>query len=379
MSEHTTIHVGDRPAQTSANGTYFDGETATPHDALLRVEESTGTLVITFQGQKVLWPLNDVRLVPDQASKNELVFALASDPLARLITAETRLAQRCPNLTRRNSHVKRSKVFSWAIGAVASVALIIFVLVPLMADQLAEFIPPDGEKALGEATLGQIRSALDDTGFGELPTCTEPAGLAAIDKIAKRFEAQAELSVPLTVHVLDHSMVNAFALPGGNIVFFRGLIEAAETPEELASVFAHEIGHVESRDPTRHALRSAGSIGVLGLLLGDFAGGAVVLLLAERLIEAQYSQAAESDADNFAMATMEAAGIAPGALGDMFKRFALEHGDTDGVHSHFLSHPTLTARIEASRAWQADAEARGFVPRGLLTDAEWQSLQVVCD
>lgn len=379
MSEPTTIHVGARPSMMQAEATFFDGETAMPHAATLRIEESIGALVISYSGNQVTWPLRDIRRLPDQASAQELVLSLAGDPLARLITEEVDLAKRCPNLQRRNSHVKRSKVLSWAIGAVASVALIIFVLVPLMADQLAEFIPPDGEKALGDATLEQIRSALDDTGFGELPTCSKPEGLGSLDKIAARFEAHSALSVPLSVHVLDHPMVNAFALPGGNIVFFRGLIEAAETPEELASVFAHEIGHVESRDPTRHALRSAGSIGVLGLLLGDFAGGAVVLLLTERLIEAQYSQTAETEADRFAMATMEAAGIAPGALGDMFQRFADDHGESEGVHSHFLSHPTLTARIDASRAWQVDADARGFEARELLSDAEWQSLLSICD
>ena len=77
--------------------------------------------------------------------------------------------------------------------------------------------------------------------------------------------------------------------------------------------------HVISRDPTRHALRSAGSIGVLGLLFGDFAGGAAVLFLTERLISAQYSQKAEIGADTFAHGVLEQAGINPGALGDMFE------------------------------------------------------------
>ena len=146
----------------------------------------------------------------------------------------------------------------------------------------------------------------------------------------------------------------------------------------MAAVFAHEMGHVESRDPTRHAMRSAGSIGVLGLLLGDFAGGALVLFLTERLIEAQYSQAAERAADNFAMKTMEAASIAPGALGDMFHRLADEYGDSDGVHSHFQTHPTLTERIAFSRAWQLDAEERGFAPIPIMEDSVWQDLRGIC-
>lgn len=378
MSDQTTIRVGARPTALGALGTFFDGETASAHPARLRIEESQATLVIEYSGQQVLWPLSDIRRIPDQAEKAELVLALAGDPVSRLLTDEMRLARRCPNLGRRNTHVKRGKVATWAMGAVASVALIIFVLVPTMADQLAEFIPPEGERALGEATLSQIRTALDETGLGELPVCDARAGRDALTKMGARLEAHADLPVPMTVHVLDHEMVNAFALPGGHIVFFRGLINAAETPEELASVLAHEMGHVDSRDPTRHALRSAGSLGVLGLLFGDFAGGALVLFLTERLIEAQYSQAAETDADNFAMATLEAAQIAPGALGDMFERFAEDHGDEEGVHSHFLSHPTLTERIAVSQEWQADANARGLSIQPLLTAEEWQNLREIC-
>lgn len=376
--DQTVIKVGERPDALGAEGTYFDGESALAWPVRWRIEESQEVLVIEGAGPAVVWPLRDIRRVPDQASSDGLVLSLAGDPVARLMTDEMALAKRCPNLHRRNTHVKRSRVMGWAMGAVASVALIVFVLVPLMANQLAEFIPPEGEQALGESTLSHIRTALDNTGLEPLAFCEADDGIAALDKMEQRLTAGADLEVPLNVHVLDHEMINAFALPGGHVVFFRGLIEEANTPEELASVFAHEIGHVVSRDPTRHALRSAGSIGVLGLLFGDFAGGAVVLLLAERLIEAQYSQSAEEAADAFAMDMMQDANVAPGALGAMFQTFLEEHGESDGVHVHFQSHPALSARIAASDARQEVADAAGFESQPLLSDAEWQALKQVC-
>ena len=230
MSDQTTIRVGERPAALGALGTFFDGEAAAAHPARIRIEESQQALVIEYAGQQVLWPLHDIRQLPDQANRSELVLASAKDPVARLITDELRLARRCPNLGHRNTHVKRSRVFAWALGAVASVAMIIFVLVPILADQLAEYIPPEGEKALGEATLGQIRTALDETGIGELPICNDQDGLLALNQMRDRLEARADLPIQMTVHVLDHPMVNAFALPGGHIVLFDGLINAAATP-----------------------------------------------------------------------------------------------------------------------------------------------------
>jgi predicted Zn-dependent protease len=261
------------------------------------------------------------------------------------------------------------------LAAVASVALIIFVLVPVMANQLAAILPPEGEKALGDATLDQIRTALDRTGLEGLPVCDAPAGRAALDRLAGRITAGVDLPYDLTITVLDHEMVNAFALPGGYIVFFRGLIDEAESAEEVAAVFAHELGHVVARDPARGALRTAGSIGVLGLLLGDFAGGAAVLFLVERLIEASYSQGAEAAADAFAHDRLVSVDLPPGALGTFFARLRSEHGDAEGIVAHFLSHPHLGDRIARAEA----AGAGQGATRPALGPEEWAALRAICD
>ena len=62
--------------------------------------------------------------------------------------------------------------------------------------------------------------------------------------------------------VRQHKTINAFAVPGGNVVLFEGLLDAARSPEEVAGVLGHEVGHVMNRDPMRLNLRSAGSVGI---------------------------------------------------------------------------------------------------------------------
>ncbi|SNT25898.1 M48 family metallopeptidase [Antarctobacter heliothermus] len=363
-------HGGTRPPPLETSGDFFDGETAFARPVNLRIDTDRRLLT----GDGIDWPVDDIREVMDQAGGDLIVLRLKGDPVARLILRHGDIRPRLPNRRRSAPLVRRGRLFGWALAAVTSVALILFVLVPLMADQLAEYIPPSGEKALGEVTLTQIREALDDTGLSPVSFCTAPKGEQALRKIEARLTAQMATPVDLSVHVLNHEMVNAFALPGGQIVLFRGLIDEATTPEELAAVFAHEIGHVISRDPTRHALRSAGSIGVLGLIFGDFAGGAVVLLLAEQLIEAQYSQGAEGAADVFAHDLMIRAGLSPAALAVMFERFRALGGDAEGFIGHFLSHPGLGDRIAAAR----DAVPAGFRPRPLLAADEWRALQDIC-
>jgi len=263
----------------------------------------------------------------------------------------------------------------WAAGAVAAVAVQIGVLLPLLADRLAAFVPPAGERALGEATFAQIRQALAGTGLPPLPLCENPSGTAAIETMLAGLNVDRDSETAVKVFVLDHEMINAFALPGGHVVFFRGLIDAAQSPNEVAAVMAHEIGHVENRDPTRHALRSAGSIGILGLLFGDFAGGAAVLFLAEQLINASYSQEAEIGADEYAHKQLEAAGVSPAALGDMFERLRDAHGEADGFVSHFMSHPTLTSRIHIARAAARTDRTYGDI----FSEADWAALREICN
>lgn len=370
----TSIPSVPRFSQMGPTGVYFDGESAKAHEVNLRVNEAAGVLELRSDEESQDWPLVKVRFVPDQAGVKGLVLRLSDDPLARLFTSERGLANQFPARKKRAVDVSRGRLLGWAIGALASVAVIIFLLVPLMADQLAEFIPPEGERALGETTLGRVRDAMNGNGVEPLQFCEAPEGLKALVKMEKTLTANIELDVPLTVHVLDHGMVNAFALPGGHVVFMRGLIEQAESAEEVAAVFAHEMGHVVSRDPTRHALRSAGSIGVLGLLFGDFAGGALVLFLTEQLIQAQYNQKAETDADHFAYHVLQKSGIAPSAIGEMFDRMLERHGDAEGVSAHFLSHPKMAERVAAAHA----ATPAGFKETPVLTDEEWQALRNIC-
>jgi len=378
----TIIRVGGEDPVMRAFADYFDGSSA----AMLRVEISVDEtlsgpcLTISLpEAATLYWPLDDIRMLPDQAARDTTILALAGDPVSRLVLSDTEtrriIAARCENLRKRPVIANRGRLFGWSLGAIASVALIIFVLVPLMADQLAVYLPPKGEQALGDATFEQIRAALSDSEFDPLRICRNASGTAALDEMQARLTGQVDLPYPLKVHVLDNDLINAFALPGGRVVLFRGLLDAAETPDEVAGVFAHEIGHVVNRDPARGALRSAGSVGVLGLLFGDFAGGTVVLFLMNRLIDATYSQDAEALADTFAHETLSGAAIAPSALADMFERLRADGDDPSGIAAHFMAHPQLGDRIQAAR--DADSLLKAAI-RPSLTSEGWRDLQAIC-
>ncbi|MBT8413157.1 MAG: M48 family metallopeptidase [Boseongicola sp.] len=358
----------------------FDGRSAAIRRVSVRVDGAAETLVLALpEGETLNWPLSSLRTVPDQADETRLVVTTTTRALARLEVADKGLVEsirKGARALKSKPPVRgRARVFGWAGAAVASVFVIVFVLVPVMADQLARVLPPAGEEALGTATLEQIQTALSED-FVPLDFCTSQDGDAAMDLMLERIGGKAlDLPYPITVSVLDHPMVNAFALPGGQVVFFRGMLDTADNPDEIAAVLAHEIGHVAARDPTRIALRSAGSLGVLGLLFGDFAGGAVVLFLVEQMIQADYSREAEAAADAYGIALLQAADVDPGALGDLFQKLLDEFGDATGIAAHFMSHPALGDRIETARA-AGEGMAR---TRQVIPDADWAALKAICD
>lgn len=380
------------PWQTKPEGVpcaFVDGKTAQSHEVYADLRAADEVLVLSFGGAQdtdrpLTWALSDMRYVEGQHGlrRNKArmaVFTSQETPNARLYVRDAGLLHALDltarHLKRRPPVTGRKRLAGLISGAIAAVALIVFVLIPIMSDQLARLLPIEGERALGDRTYEQIRTSFSE-GFFEVPECTAPSGVAALNRMNERLLAVSGLdpdAVRLTV--LDLDMINAFALPGGRIVIMNGLIDAAESPEEVAAVLAHEMGHVAHRDPTRHALRAVGTFGVLSLVFGDFAGGTLVLMSVNQLVNAQYSQGAESAADSFAHDLLPKAGVSPGAMAPLFERLKAEYGDVEGIASHLASHPALGDRVARAEA-AADGYDGDLVP--ILSAADWQALRAIC-
>ena len=359
-----------------SNADYVDGKTARVHAVTVSLLD-TG-LLVEGAPHPVRWALPNLRAVQDAAEEGALQLSTTDDPVARLTIRDPALMAavkaRAPNLDQVDRNAGQvKKVVAWAMGALASVLLIVFVIVPALASQLAVLIPMERERQLGEAVVGQLTWALERLSGETGAFCGTADGLAALEAMEARLSSGFDTDYDLTVRVFDHPMANAFAVPGGHIVLFRGLLSQAQSPEEVAGVLAHEIGHVVHRDPTRLTLQSAGTVGILGLLVGDFSGGAAVLVMTERLVAASYTQDAEARADQFAFDVLAKAGLPSAPLAGLFDRFSEKTGDVPEVFSHFMSHPDLGSRADAAeRANSVDV----FDP--VLTEDEWAALKGIC-
>ena len=366
-------------AKLEAEARYFDGESAQPRDVVLSFGERS-LIIMGFNDVAIAhWPLASLRAVGlRRDSAVQLVPQRNSDE--RLMLSDRQMlnaiGEVCPDLYRRpvdRKGVRRAVL--WAGGAVASLALIVFVLVPALAGQLALLIPPEREQQLGDAIVDQLQTLLSLGGSGRPVICDTPSGVEALDRMVARLDADARLPYPLRVGVLDHGMLNAIALPGGRILIFRGLLEAAGNPDEVAGVLAHEIGHVVYRDPTREALRAAGTAGILGLLLGDVFGAGIVVVATDAVVNASYQRDAETRADETAYSLLSEAELPTRPFADFFKKMKKEYGEVPEFLQLLASHPGLEGRAE--RAAAADRIGEGtYEP--VLSDQDWVALRGIC-
>ena len=358
---------------------YNDGRTAASQIASVQLDTSEMRIRDATGATLAHWPLSEVHLVDSAAPGRPMVLQRGHAADARLAIRDDAvrpaLQAACPNLgiiAVRQSLQWRA-VAMWSVPAVAAVAFILFVGIPYAAGPIARAMPPRIEQSFGEAAVEQIVNLLarQTEQDGADIACGSQPGDAALTRMSARLSANADTSMPITVHVLDLPLVNAFALPGGQILLFDGLLDFVQTPEELAGVLAHEIAHVVRRHPIELWLESAGTAALIGLLIGDVAGGTVLVGMGQIFVNAHYSQDAERQADAMGVELLAAADISAHPLAAFFDRLATREGALAKQFSLLSTHPPTPEPSAAIRALPADGAAA-------MSASEWRALRGMC-
>jgi beta-barrel assembly-enhancing protease len=264
------------------------------------------------------------------------------------------------------------RLVAWGIGAVASLALIFFVALPMLATHVAAVLPRGFEAEVGDRYAEMLTRLLADPRAGAA-TCTQPAGRAALDTLVAQLQAVARVDPPPVVTVIDGATMNAFALPGSRLIVMRGLIAAVEDADELAAVLAHEIAHTVHRHPTETAIRQSAASFVLGLVVGDALGVSVIGTLAGQLLAAAHSREAEAEADATGLRLLAQAGLRTDGFARFMSRLAHKEGGrgAPGVLGYFETHPPSAAR--AARGGDRADGAPAMSP------AEWDAVRRICE
>jgi predicted Zn-dependent protease len=253
-----------------------------------------------------------------------------------------------------NSHTPFSRLrLRHGIWTATLVTLASCTINPVTGDRELALISAPQEVAIGEEQYAPSQQMQG----GDYSL--DPALTAYVASVGQKLAAVSDRDLPYEFVVLNNSVPNAWALPGGKIAVNRGLLVELDSEAELAAVLGHEIVHAAAR---HGALAMQRGMLLQGALLvtavaaqrGNYAGLAVgAASVGAQLITQRNSRGAELESDLYGMRYMSAAGYDPQAavsLQETFVRLSEARGGEEGrLATLFASHPPSAERVAKNR------------------------------
>ncbi|WAK01383.1 M48 family metallopeptidase [Methylobacter sp. YRD-M1] len=256
-------------------------------------------------------------------------------------------------------------LFALMLTLLAGWGAISFVI-PALAEQFANATPPSMEHKLGEQVLAMMDEQVWTMGDHEDQASLQlgyfkPSQLdqARQTALSEQLKALCATLPDCPAHELEFRGggkvgANAFALPGGFIIVTDELVALAKTDMEIITVLMHELGHVKMRHTLRQTLQGALS----GLLLAAVTGDVDSLAsgLPAALMQLSYSRQMESEADAYALTSLQRTCVPPHLFADILQR--LEHESSTSLPEIISSHPDNQARVQPFLEAKLDCEPK---------------------
>jgi len=224
------------------------------------------------------------------------------------------------------------KEAAWFVSGLVIILGLLYIVLGFVAGQVAMRLPVKAEVWIGR----KISAGFQDRSNQYLQR--------HLDDLVKALPADSPLhAYTFRIYLDDSEKVNAFALPGGSIVVFKGLLQAVESENELDMVLAHELGHFAHRDHLQAMGRSLLVVVGSWLLPGDQSADIVPWLAGK--LERRYSQKQEAAADRWGLDLLNRRYGHVGGATDFFKRLV---GKGRNHLAYFLAtHPHPEDRLHS--------------------------------
>jgi predicted Zn-dependent protease len=228
------------------------------------------------------------------------------------------------------------------IGIIVSSMAMLRYGVPIIAKYAAAATPVSVENELGKHTLDTLDRK--ELGYFEASQIPQKQQLSIRNALANFCTKSANCpQYNLNFRKSESIGANAFALPGGAVVITDELIKLAKNNDEIIAVLAHELGHVKQR----HALRQTLQGTLSGLLIVAITGdvSSVAAGLPAIMINMRYTRDLETEADDYALASMKKACIPTKYFATLLLRLESSHGGAGAMPEMLSSHPETRKRI----------------------------------
>jgi predicted Zn-dependent protease len=327
----------------SVAGMYFDGRTSQAHS--VRVSVEAGVVHLRSDDIAIAVPVDRVRLEPRLGNLPRRLDL--PDGASCLVDAAFELPQPAVAAPARLERWVNEAEIRWG-PALAAAAVVIVLLwggiaygVPALARVVAARMHPSVERQMGAQALAALdRVALEPSALPESRRAALAARFATLTALAGADYALEFRRSPAVGP-------NAFALPGGTVVLLDELVAAAAHDDEIASVLAHEIGHLHGRHTMRHVLQTSVAGVLVAAVVGDVLSvSSYAAALPAFLLEARYSRGFELEADAFGLSLLDQAGIDRGHFVRFLTRMEEEH--PGGVPGFLSTHPRTDERTRAA-------------------------------
>jgi Zn-dependent protease with chaperone function len=230
---------------------------------------------------------------------------------------------------------RRRTAWGIVIGVVGTLALVSWFGSDLLVEFAVNRIPVEWEQKLGEAAYRDFLS--------QQAVIKDGPAVAAVNEITHRLiERIPDNPYKFEITVVKSEVVNAFALPGGYVVVFTGLLLKAESGEEVAGVLSHELNHVLQRHGLDRIVKQLGLMAVVTILVGDRQGlVGLMKQLGVELLTLKFGREQETEADVTGLQLLHRAKIDPSGMIRFFERLS----EKDKERVEILStHPMSESR-----------------------------------
>ena len=208
----------------------------------------------------------------------------------------------------------------------------------------------------------------------------DPVVAEYVNRIAQNIARNSDLTIPLTVKVIDSPEINAFALPGGFLFVNTGVLLAADEESQVAGVIAHEIGHVAARhwasQMTKATLLQYATIPLIfvPMTYPVYMGVSSALNFGVPVAFLKFDRNAEAEADFLGLQYMYKAGYDPDSYVSFFSKVIEEERRQPGSAAKiFMDHPPTPDRIV-----KCEQEIKGILPKReqyLVTTSEFDDVK----
>ena len=320
--------------------TYFDGQSSVPHQIEVLSNENINELRLQFaDGSSFVWYVADLSFEQYGNSleirNNHFAGAIlkTTDELFSTQFFKAMRREKKVDIHHRLLSIGFRKIVAIAVLLLALIVVSYIYLLPPAAERAAVLLPESFDTALGNAAM---RIHLNENRIDSVRT-----------QLLEEFASNIDFKNTRELHftVIESSIINAFALPNGQIVVFTGLLDRLRDANELAALLAHEAAHINYRHSIKMLSRNLAGYFLISLLLSDVSGIMAVLAdNAHQLHSLAYSRRFENEADAQGLAILMKNGIDPNGKVQLFS--LIESLERISIPEILRTHPLTEGRRE---------------------------------